>query len=135
MFQSAGSSAGVAHEGGQFSDEGTQTVRWRALLGDVGVDFHKRRAGALSRRHRIALELGGLILVGEQQWPPGLDHVPLDVIAQHAQEDMRTHSALESVMDRADLQVHGFQGTERTLDLGERLVTAHGLGRRDLFFG
>ena len=46
---------------------------------------------------------------------------------------MRTHAALQSVMDGADLQVDGFHRAERPLDLGERLVTAHRIGRRHLF--
>jgi hypothetical protein len=36
---------------------------------------------------------------------------------------MCTDPVLESVMDRADLQVHGFQRSERALHLGEGFVT------------
>jgi hypothetical protein len=49
-----------------------------------------------------------MVLIGEQQRPPGLDHLPLDVIARRAQVDMRMDAALEPVLDRADFQVHGF---------------------------
>ena len=42
MFEVAGRAAGIAHEGGEFCDEGTQAVRRRALFGEVGVDFLER---------------------------------------------------------------------------------------------
>ena len=99
----------------------------------VRVDFLERGlerlAGATGSRLALALDLHRRTAIA-----PGLDHVPLDVIGEHAQEDVRAHAALESVMDRTDLQIHGFQGTERPFDLGERFVTAHGLGRRTSAF-
>jgi len=42
MCEVAGRAAGIAHEGGEFCDEGTQAVRRRALFGEVGVDFLER---------------------------------------------------------------------------------------------
>jgi hypothetical protein len=33
---------GVAHEGGEFGDEGTETVRRDTVFGDVRVDFLER---------------------------------------------------------------------------------------------
>jgi hypothetical protein len=42
MFEVAGRAAGIAHEGGEFGDESTQTVCWRAIFDNVGVDFLER---------------------------------------------------------------------------------------------
>jgi hypothetical protein len=108
MIGGARRAAGVAHAGGEFGDEGTQTVNGRSVFGEVRVDFLKRGHGALGRCDRIARCLGGLILIGEQQRPPRFDQMPFDVVGEHAEEDVRPHSALEPVVDRADLQVHGF---------------------------
>jgi hypothetical protein len=44
MLKVPGRAAGIAHEGGEFGDEGTQTVCRRAVFGDVGMDFLKCRA-------------------------------------------------------------------------------------------
>jgi hypothetical protein len=43
---------------------------------------------------RVALELGGLILVGKEQLAPRFAQVPLDVVGEHAQEDVAAHQAI-----------------------------------------
>src|ERR1700719_4379525 len=109
MIDGARRSAGVTYEGREFGDEGAQTVDWRSVFSRVGVDFLKRGRRALGRCDRITRCLGGLIFISEQQRAPRFDQMPLDVVSEHAQEDVRTDPALESVVDRADLQVHGLQ--------------------------
>jgi hypothetical protein len=42
MFEVAGRAAGVAHEGGEFGDEGTETMCRRAIFGDMRVDLVER---------------------------------------------------------------------------------------------
>ncbi len=44
---------------------------------------------------RIAMFFALQILVGKQQLAPGLAHVPLDIVGEHAQEDVRAHAAFE----------------------------------------
>jgi hypothetical protein len=41
---------------------------------------------------------------------------------------MRPHPVSQTVMDRADLQINRFQGTERTLYMDEQFVTADAIG-------
>jgi hypothetical protein len=53
MIGGARRSAGVAHEGGEFGDEGTQTVSGRSVFSEVRVDFLKRGRRALGRCDRI----------------------------------------------------------------------------------
>jgi len=47
--------------------------------------------GASRRSNRIALGLGGLILIGKQQRLPSLAHVPLHIVCEHAKEDGCAH--------------------------------------------
>ena len=94
---------------------------WLAALANAAC-------GALGRCHRIARGLGLLVGVGKHQFAPGLAHVPLDVVGEHAQEDMRAHPIGQTVVDRAHLQIDGLERTEGALDVGERLVVAHAVG-------
>ena len=55
---------------------------------------------------RIATCLALLILIGKEQFTPHLAHVPLNVVGQHAQEDVGTDSGLEPMMDGADMQIN-----------------------------
>ena len=93
----------------------------RATLASASLD-------AFGRCHRIARGLGQLVGVGEHQLTPGLAHVPLDVVGEHAQEDVRAHAIGRAVMDGAHLQIDGFERAEGTLDAGQRLVVPHAVG-------
>ena len=124
-----GRAAGVAHDGGEFGHQGREAVRGRAVVQRVAGRLGQRRLGALGRRHRIARGLGLLIGVGEHQLAPGLAHVPLDVVGEHAQEDVRAHPIGGAVVDRAHLQIDRLERAERALDVGQRLVVAHAVGR------
>ena len=95
---------------------------WRAALASAALE----RCG---RRDRVARGLGMLLGVGEHQLAPGLAHVPLDVVGEHAQEDVRAHPIGGAVVDRAHLQVDRLERAERALDVGQRLVVAHAVGR------
>jgi hypothetical protein len=77
MIDGTRRSAGVTHEGGEFGDEGTQAVSGRSVFGEVRVDFLKRGRRALGRCDRITRCLGGLILIGEQQWAPRFDQISI----------------------------------------------------------
>ena len=83
----------------------------------------------LGGRHGVARGLGRLIGVGEHQLAPGLAHVPFDVVGEHAQEDVRAHPVGLAVVDRAHLQVDRLERAKRPLDVGQRLVVAHAVGR------
>ena len=53
------------------------------------------------------------VLVVEQQRRQRLAQVPLDVVGEHAEEDMRSDPLLEAVVDRPHLEVDCFQATKR----------------------
>ncbi|MFO1332174.1 MAG: DEAD/DEAH box helicase [Rubrivivax sp.] len=105
----AGCAAGVAHDRAQLGHQGREAVHGRAVVELSAGHLLQRRLRSPRRRHRIAGELGRLIDVGEHQLAPSLAHVPLDVVGQHAKQDVRAHAIGRAVVDRAYLQVHGFQ--------------------------
>ena len=84
--------------------------------------------------HRGALSFGrGRVVVVEQERLEGLAHVPLDVVGEHAQQDVRPHPVGAAVVDQAHLQVDGLEGPKGALDLRQVLVGAHRLRGIELF--
>lgn len=63
----------------------------------------------MGRCDRIAFGLGGLILVGEERLATCLAQVLLDVVGEHAPQDVGTHPILETAVDGADFQIHRFE--------------------------
>ena len=62
-------------------------------------------------------------------------HVELDVIGEHAEEDVGTDARGEAVIDGADLEVYGFVAAEGAFDLAEAFVDADGLFRAESMGG
>ena len=58
-------------------------------------------------------------------------HDPVEGEGQKADERVRTDTVWQPVVNRCDLDV-GFQDTEATLDIGQRLVTRDGVSRCNL---
>ena len=123
--------ADVAHDPCEIIEQGLKAVNRAAVVEDAGVDFAQGGFGTLGGGDRVPEGFGGLILVGEQQRTPRLDHVPLDVVGEHAEEDVRPDAVVPIVADGPDLEAEGFERTKRALDLSERLVTADRIGGAD----
>jgi hypothetical protein len=51
-----------------------------------------------------------------------LAHVPFDVVGKHAHEDLSAHARRQPVVDRAQVQIDGFESAEGELDAGEALI-------------
>ena len=95
---------------------------WAALLGlggFAGLD------GGHGRRPPSAF------FIVKEQTCPGFAKVPLHVVGQHAEEQMGLHAIFQPVMDGADLQIHTLEATKGSFDLGQFLVGADGLFRRE----
>ena len=75
------------------------------------------------------------VLVIEQQRGQRPAQMPLHVIRQQTQEQMRPDPRLRPVSDRTDLQVHRLERSEGPLDVRQVLVAAHHLGRRQPIVG
>ena len=100
-----GNAAGVAHDGTEALEQGGKAMCLSAVVKEMSVCFALRALGALSWCDGVASRFGLLVLIGEQQRAPGLEHVPLDVIGEHAQEDMRPDSRFEPVINGTHLEV------------------------------
>ena len=60
----------------------------------------QRWLGTQSLRHGITRGLGLLVGIGELQLAPGLAHVPVDLVGQHAQEDVCTYAIGRATMEK-----------------------------------
>ena len=71
----------------------------------------------------------GWVFVGEGQRGQRLAQVPGEVGGEHADQDVGADAVLEAVVDRAQVQVVGFEAAEVAFHLGEVLVGGdHGGG-------
>ena len=84
------------------------------------------RAGATGS----PLPVHGQLLVLEQQRLPRLAQVPLHVVGQQAEQDVRPHSVGRAVVDRAHQEVDPLEAPERLLHQGQSLVRPHPVGGR-----
>ena len=123
----------VFGEGGEVGQECPEAVDGQplgsALAGGLGA---RGGRGSRGRDGRGALGLGGVgVVVVEEQRGEGASHVPLDVIGEHAEEDVGPHAPLEAVVDGTDLEVDALEASEGALHAAEALVGAdHVPGRQ-----
>ena len=124
--------ARIAHDGGKLCEERLEAVDRRAVCVVSTRDLRFRACRAFGRRYRVAGGLGRLILVGKEQLALGRLQVPLDVVGEHAEEDMgadrpcgRQCPVAQAMVGGPDLEIDGLQGPKRPLDLRERFVVTH----------
>ncbi len=72
---------------------------------------------------------GGAFVVVEQQRCQRPTQVPLNVVDEYAQEDVRPHPAGQAVVERPDLELGRLEAAEGALHRGQALVGEHGGGR------
>ena len=97
----------------------------------VRLLLQPRRLRGLRRRHRVAARpVLGQVLVLEQQRLPRLTQVPLHVVRQQAQQDVRPHPVGRAVVDRPHQQVDPLEAPERLLHQRQPLVRPHPVGGR-----
>lgn len=76
--------------------------------------------GARRRRHRVALGQARLILINEQERPPRLAHVPLDVVGEHAREKDRVRTHLAAMVERTNLQISALERAKDGCNTAQR---------------
>ena len=126
---------GVGGQGAEVGEQGSEAVHGQVVFGALsgGLGACGGRAPGLLD-HRGALSFGGgRVVVVEQERLEGLAHVPLDVVGEHAQQDVGAHPVGAAVVDRPYLQVDGLEGPKGALDLRQVLVGAHGLCGIEVF--
>lgn len=67
------------------------------------------------------------IVIVKEQWCKRLAQMPLRVIGQHVEEDMRTDAIGEVVVDRPDFLIDAFVATEDPFDMREIFIGTYGL--------
>ena len=123
--------AGVAHDGRELIEERAEAVRRGAVAQGVGVRLVLGVFRARGRGDRIACGFRRLIFVGEEQGAPRFAHVPLDVVGEHAQQDVRAHPIGQMVVDGAHLQIDRLERAEGAFHIAQGLVAAHDISGRD----
>lgn len=53
--------------------------------------------------------------------------MPFDVVGKHAKEDVAAHTFFRPVVDGADLQINGLEGTKGPLGATEASIIQNGL--------
>ena len=76
-----------------------------------------------------------MVVVVEEQWREESSHVPLDVVGEHAQEDVGCYPIGEVVVYGAHLEIDALVAAEGPLDAAEALVGADRFGGRECGFG
>ena len=114
----------VAGERGEVGQQGLEAVDGQAAGGafPAGLGVGRGRGtGGGDGRGSGGLGRGGIVVVEEQRRERAA-HVPLDVVGEHAEEDVGPDPAFEAVVDRAHLEIHGLVAAERPLDAAQALV-------------
>jgi hypothetical protein len=95
----------------------------RSVGGELGLRFASGLLGAQrfgDRGSTLACG-GGSIVILEEHGSESPAHVPLDVVGEHADEDV-SPDAIGEVMDRALLEVAGLETADGTLHVTQSLV-------------
>ena len=121
--------AGVFAAHGQIGQERVEAMDGPAVGALFGVLFAAGGLGRLGFGHGVAgptVDVEFVVL--EQYGGQGFAHVPLDVVGEHAQKDVRAHMGLGAVADGAYVQiVDALHAAEGLLDVPEAFVGAHGV--------
>ena len=96
----------------------------RAVFGEAGCLLAAGDLGALGLGDDAGAHRRGLFLISlvvEHRGEPGA-HVILDMVGEHAQEDVGAHARRRPMEDWTQVDVDGLQGAECTFDQRETLV-------------
>ena len=89
----------------------------RAVIKAFGGYLLQGALGAFGWRHGVPRCLGLLVFIGEEQRAPSFDHMPLDVVGEHGEEDVGADAALQAMSDGPDHQVNTFETAEGPFDI------------------
>ena len=119
----------VFGDGSEILEQGMEAVDGKVGGGTLGGSFAARIGrGASGGNGRGSVRRVGMAeFVIEEHGGESLSHVELDVVGEHAEEDVGTDARGQVVIDGADLEVYGFVAAEGAFDLAEAFVDADGL--------
>ena len=104
----------------------TKTILTSTILSLLSINTVR----ALHGNYQEAMQIRRFLNATESY----LQHVPLDVIGEHTEKQVRSHTLLLVVMDRTYLQIHGLDGAKGPFNLAERLVVTHRIVSRQVVF-
>ena len=120
--------AGVFTARGKLSHEGLEAMDGEAVLSALGLFFTLcGRAGQRLSYGVASQPLNGEFVVLEEHTGKCAPQVPLHVVRQHAQKDVRLDMRFRSMVDRAQTEVYSLQAAECPLHLRKTLVCPHGV--------
>jgi hypothetical protein len=121
---------GVSGEGCEIGEEGAKAVDAQAVVCSLGSNLAAGGVGSQGGRDDGFAQGGGAgaVVILEEDGGEGLAHVPLEVIGEHAEEDVGAHAVGEAMVDGSDLEIDGLDRAEGALDEGEALVCGDRLG-------
>ncbi len=64
----------------------------------------------------------------EEQGPPRLEHVPVNVVSEGAEEYVRSYAILKAMVDRPYLEIDTLERTKGALHSAEVFVTSNRIG-------
>ena len=116
----------VLGDRGELAHQGLEAVDGHAVVSFLGERFGLGLLGAArgSDDRRTSRGRSRLVIVVKENRRHRAPHVPLDVIAEHAQQHVRTDALGFVMMNRTDEQLAGLEATKRALDVRELLVRA-----------
>ncbi len=124
---------GVRQRVASSAQQSLEAVKRESVGADAVALLAAHAFRGLGGRDRIAsCTLDVEFFVVEEQRSERLAHVPLDVVGEHAQEDVSSDVVLGAVVNGPHQQVHALQAAEGSFDEGQALVLAHGVCGREL---
>jgi hypothetical protein len=104
--------------GGELGQECAEAVHRKSILRLPARLLLARRRRDLRLRDDVRARCGGrgAVMVLEEEWRERAAQVPLDVVGEHAEEDVRPDPRFGVVVKRADVEV-GLGGPEGPLHL------------------
>lgn len=97
----------VFGHGGEVTQERVEAVERSVVGGEFGAGLALRLRGTLGwcdHRRPGGLSRGGIVVI-EQDGRERLAHVPLDIVGEHAYQDMGAHALFEPMVNRAHFEV------------------------------
>jgi len=104
----------VVDDGGQIAQQRLETMDLKAILGRLGHGLALGGLGALRGRNDGAAcspALSGIVII-EQNRRQQAAHMPLDVVSEHAEQDVSADAIRQAMVNGPDVEVNRLQAAK-----------------------